>query len=59
MVVLLATKDIANVKENWSKSLIERYRKNKRSVNITISNTETQDILFIANYVKDYVRNLI
>ena len=52
---LLYLKDIANVKENWSKSLIERYRKNKRSVNITISNTETQDILFIANYVKDYV----
>ena len=51
----LYLKDIANVKENWSKSLIERYRKNKRSVNITISNTETQDILFIANYVKDYV----
>ena len=48
--------DIAKVKETWSESSIERFRENKRSINITISNTETQDILFIANYVKDYVK---
>ena len=48
--------DIAEVRETWSESSIERYRENKRSINITISNTDTQDILFIANYVKDYVK---
>ena len=51
----LYLKDVADIKDTWSKSSIERYRKNKRSINVTISNTETQDILFIANYVKDYV----
>ncbi len=51
----LYLKDVADIKDTWSKSSIERYRKNKRSINVTISNTETQDILFIANHVKDYV----
>jgi len=53
----LYLKDVADIKDTWSKTSIERYRNNKRSINITISNTETQDILFIANYVKNYVKD--
>ena len=53
----LYLRDIAEIKDTWSESSIERYRENKRSINITVSNTETQDILFIANYVKDYVKD--
>ncbi len=52
----LYLKDVAQIKDTWSTLSIERYRENKRSINITVSNTETQDILFIANYVKDYVK---
>jgi len=54
----LYLRDVAEIKDTWSKSSIERYRDNKKSINITVSNTETQDILFIAGYVKDYVKNL-
>tara|TARA_B100000579_G_C22847180_1_gene865108 strand:+ start:3104 stop:6205 length:3102 start_codon:yes stop_codon:yes gene_type:complete len=54
----LYLKDIAEIIDTWSDSSIERYRDNKRSINIVVSNTETQDILFIADYVKDYVKKL-
>jgi len=53
----LYLRDIAEIKDTWSELSIERYRNNKRSINITVSNTETQDILFIANYVKNYVND--
>ncbi len=53
----LYLRDIAEIKDTWSAISIERYRDNKRSINITVSNTETQDILFIADYVKNYVKN--
>ena len=51
-------KDVADIQDTWSESIIERYRDDKRSVNITVSNTETQDILFIADYIKNYVSDL-
>ncbi|MAZ58690.1 MAG: RND transporter [Flavobacteriales bacterium] len=51
-------KEIANVFDTWSESSRERYRDNKKSVNIVVSNTETQDILYIADYVKTYVKQL-
>jgi len=54
----LYLKDIANIIDTWSESSIERYRDNKRSINIIVSNTETQDILFIADYIKNYVKEL-
>ncbi len=54
----LYLKEIADVTDTWSESSIERYRENKRSVNIIVSNTETQDILFIADYIKNYVNEL-
>ncbi len=53
----LYLRDVAEIKDTWSDLSIERYRNNKRSINITVSNTETQDILFIANYVKNYVND--
>jgi len=55
---LLYLKEVATVKNTWEESSIERYRSDKRSVNITVSNTETQDILFIADHVKKYVKEL-
>ena len=54
----LYLKEIANVIDTWSEATIERYRKNTQSINIIVSNTETQDILFIADYVKKYVQEL-
>jgi len=54
----LYLKEVANVVDAWSESSIERYRNNKRSVNIVVSNTETQDIIFIADYIKEYVKDL-
>ena len=51
-------KDIADVKDTWSTTSMERYRDNKRSINVTVSNTETQDIIFIADYIKNYVSDL-
>ncbi len=54
----LYLKDVANIIDTWSDSSIERYRENKRSINIVVSNTETQDILFIADYIKSYVKEL-
>ena len=54
----LFLKEVADVYDSWSESSIERYRNNKRSINIVVSNTETQDIIFIANYIKNYVKEL-
>ena len=54
----LYLKDVANIIDTWSESSIKRYRNNKRSINIIVSNTETQDILFIADYIKSYVDDL-
>ena len=54
----LYLKEVANVIDTWSESSIERYRDNKRSINIIVSNTETQDIIFIADYIKNYVQDL-
>ena len=51
-------KDVADVKNTWSTNTMERFRNNKRSVNVTVSNTETQDIIFIADYIKQYVSDL-
>ena len=50
----LYLKDVADIKDTWSKSSIERYRKIKDQLMYNKQH-ETQDILFIANYVKDYV----
>ena len=50
--------EVANIQDTWSESTIERYRNNQRSVNLVVSNTETQDILFIADYIKQYVSDL-
>ena len=50
--------DVASIIDTWSESSIERYRDNKRSINIVVSNTETQDILFISDYIKNYVQKL-
>jgi len=54
----LYLKEVANVMDTWSEASIERYRNNKRSINIVVSNTETQDIVFIADYIKEYVADL-
>ncbi|MAQ31779.1 MAG: RND transporter [Flavobacteriales bacterium] len=54
----LYLKEVAQVYDSWSEASIERYRNNKRSINIVVSNTETQDIIFIANYIKEYVKEL-
>ena len=50
--------DLADVSYSWSESSRERYRDNNRSVNITVSNTNTQDIIFIADYIKNYVNEI-
>ena len=50
--------DLADVSYSWSESSMERYRDNNRSVNITVSNTNTQDIIFIAEYIKNYVNEI-
>ena len=50
--------EVATIQETWSEASIERYRNDKRSINIVVSNTDTQDILFIADYVKNYVSDL-
>ncbi len=50
--------DLADVSYSWSESSMERYRDNNRSVNVTVSNTNTQDIIFIADYIKKYVNEI-
>ena len=50
--------DLADVSYSWSESSMERYRDNNRSVNVTVSNTNTQDIIFIADYIKNYVNKI-
>ena len=50
--------DLADVSYSWSESSMERYRDNNRSVNVTVSNTNTQDIIFIADYIKNYVNEI-
>jgi multidrug efflux pump subunit AcrB len=54
----LYLKDIANIAEAWSEESTKCYINNNRSVKITVSNTETQDILFIADYINKYVSSL-
>ena len=53
----LKLKDVADVSKEWSEISTYCYEDggSKLSATVTISNTNSQDIVFIADYAKDYI----
>jgi multidrug efflux pump subunit AcrB len=52
---IIRLKDIANVKDAWSETTNELYFNGKRAINITVSNTNNEDLISSADNVKLYI----
>lgn len=54
---IIRLKDIATVKDTWSENPDRIYFNGKKSINITVSNTNSEDLLSSAESVKDYIQS--
>jgi len=52
---IIRLKDIADVSDTWSENPDRLYFNGKKSINITVSNTNSEDLLSTAEKVKNYI----
>lgn len=52
---IIRLKDIADVKDTWSEEPDRIFRNGNSSIQVTISNTNNEDLLSSANKIKDYI----
>ena len=48
-------KDVADVKDSWSETPDRVFFNGNKSINITVSNTNSEDLISTADYVKEYI----
>jgi len=53
---IIRLKDIADVKDTWSENPDRTYYNGKKSIEITVSNTNSEDLLSSADNVKKYIK---
>ncbi|NOR27926.1 MAG: MMPL family transporter [Lutibacter sp.] len=54
---IIRLSDIADVSDTWSENPDRIYFNGKKSINITINNTISEDLISSADSVKDYIQN--
>ena len=54
---IIRLSDIADVSDTWSENPDRLYFNGKKSINITINNTISEDLISTADSVKDYIQN--
>ncbi|MFK5889845.1 MAG: efflux RND transporter permease subunit [Flavobacteriaceae bacterium] len=53
---IIRLKDIADVKDTWSENPDRIYLDGKKSISITVNNTNNEDLLSTADKVKEYIK---
>ncbi len=54
--LIIRLKDVADVRDQWADSPSRNFFNQQPSVVVAVSNTTTEDILFITDYVKNYIK---
>ena len=52
---IIRLKDVADVKDTWSETPDRVYYNGKKSINISVSNTNSEDLIVSAEHVKAYI----